>query len=145
MSEKSKKFGLLVGMHFARPAGVLLQALRDGEELELVREPENHYDANAIQALVRTSALDFEELAKLQGELEDRGFTLESLREQENWLLGHLAAEGGKPALRAAKAGLDIVPCGVLAGREGELPLGRLRFVGEFVLVELGEAADATA
>jgi hypothetical protein len=44
--------GLMVGMHFRPPAKAVLEALPVGTTLWLRREPENPYDANAVQVLL---------------------------------------------------------------------------------------------
>lgn len=94
---------LLVGMFSHPPATLLLQNIPGGAELRLVPEPENPYDANAIRVHIATSAIPESRYAELENLLPGSGLTLEEFLAEPEWMLGHVAANGGKPL---AKAGL---------------------------------------
>jgi hypothetical protein len=91
----------LVGAHFRPPAKALLAFLPAGCPLALRPEPQNEYDANAVQVLLRTSILspilDHEAVRdEAEQQLAGAGFDIQSIREAEEWHLGYLprAAKG---------------------------------------------------
>lgn len=94
---------LLVGMFSHPPATLLLQNIPGGAELILIPEPENPYDSGAIRVEVRTGFIPESRYGELETLLPGSGLTLEELLERPSWMLGHVAANGGKPL---AKAGL---------------------------------------
>lgn len=96
MASKTLK-GLLVGMHFNPPAKLLLSALPSGVSLRLQPEPENPWDEAAVKVLVEPSQIPFAMLDYLDQALQDMGFQLEEVLAAPEWMLGHLAASGGKP------------------------------------------------
>ena len=138
---------LLVGTHFAKPGRALLEYLPNGSEVQLVREPENPYDANAILVLVGVDQLLIEDKESLEAELEAFGFTLAEVMGQTNWPIGHVGASGGKPLERALRAGLEVEGGGELLAfcSDPELPAGWLSSEGDFytIEIEIGAASDA--
>lgn len=80
----------IVGTFF-RPAGkAMLQELASGASLELVPEPDNPYDANAIKVMVRVSALPRADTEGLQAAVEGYGLDLAVLLSQD-FFLGYIA------------------------------------------------------
>lgn len=80
----------IVGAKYRRPALALLEALPHRASLILRREPENVYDANAIQVLVKTSVLSEIPLDHLEICLASSGFEVAELYEQDIWHLGYV-------------------------------------------------------
>lgn len=109
MSETETIVGLLVGMHFNPPAKWVIEHLRSGTKLKLMPEPDNPYDANAVKVFVA----DGEEVpegqqAELESKLAGTSFGLEDVSTMisaGSLLLGHLAAENGKPLAQAQGSG----------------------------------------
>ena len=94
---------LLVGDFQYPPAKLLLQNIPGGTELLLEPEPDNPYDVNAIKVRVRTDDIPATRDSELEMLLPGAGLTLSELRMEPQWMLGYVAANGGKPL---AKAGL---------------------------------------
>ena len=65
----------IVGARFRPPASGLLSVLGAGSKLLVRREPDNQYDANALQVLVRHEVLDELPNQQLQSAVEGFGFT----------------------------------------------------------------------
>lgn len=82
----------LVGMHFRPPARQVLARLALGTRLELIREPENPYDPQAVQVWVAPSALpeDIWQDPGWEEELAQAGSSPEDLWAQERLQLGYL-------------------------------------------------------
>lgn len=96
---------LLVGQHFKPPAKALLAALPQGAKVTIIPEPDNPYDSEALLVVVETSEIDESSLDEAM--LAGMGQSLSDVMEQESWTLGHVAASGGKPLLKAKAAGAD--------------------------------------
>jgi len=93
---------LIVGSHFVPPAKILLENLPTKAPLELVAEPENPYDANAIVVLVNPSAIPASRHETLREILPTMGHDWdEILAEGRALSLGHIASSEGKPLLQA--------------------------------------------
>lgn len=100
------------GMHFRlsdpknpAPAKLLIEVLATGTELNLVREPENEYDKNAIQVWLPFAALEEELLqaspdgepsaraVEFEAKLNGYGWTLQQLRDSPELMLGYVGKE----------------------------------------------------
>lgn len=102
---------LLVGAYHRPPARQLLTALPAGASLMLRPEPDNPYDAAAVQVWCQTDSLPAEGEARdnLEFELPGTGHSLDEVLEQPEWMLGYLAASEGKPLAQGrAKTGLQL-------------------------------------
>lgn len=101
---------LLVGIHFNPPAKALLQFLPQGCALRLEFEPENPYDENAIKCWAPSGSIDAELDPSLEALTMGMGYSAQDIREAEWWVLGHVAANGGKPLLKAGllKGNLEV-------------------------------------
>lgn len=86
----------LVGMHFRPPAAQVLAALPLGTTVQLIPEPSNEYDRNAVRVVVDLHEVGYK-TAVLEAMLTGTGFTLAEVASQP-LQLGYLAATGGKPA-----------------------------------------------
>src|SRR5580658_4260965 len=86
----------LVGMHFRPPAKALVPMLRRGTKLDLRREPDNQYDAAAVQVWLLGQELYAGCLADItsefESEIEGMGFTIDEIMDADGWFLGYLAA-----------------------------------------------------
>lgn len=92
--------GLLVGMHFRPPAKLILETLKSGTELQLVAEPDNEYDANAIRVFVSLGEVPASQYGRLEAELPGFGWDIETFRQRaetgESLMLGYIAASKNK-------------------------------------------------
>ena len=85
----------IVGAFYRPPAKVLLSVLAIGTPLQLMAEPENEYDSNAVAVWLDTNELT----QAMQDELETSealascGFSLAQILEQEQWHLGYIPKE----------------------------------------------------
>lgn len=82
------------GMGFHPPAKLLIERLRGGAKLKLVREPENKYDPNAIKAFIEPAGVAAEDrdeafVEKLAG----YGLTVEDFDAAPEWMLGYIGKE----------------------------------------------------
>jgi hypothetical protein len=91
----------IVGAHFRPPAKALLACLPAAHPLFLRPEPQNEYDENAVQVLLRSTTLlpmleDPFVKDELIGQLAGQGFDLDSVLTEPEWPLGYLprAAKG---------------------------------------------------
>lgn len=129
---------LLVGMHFRPPAKWLLASLPAGTPLELRREPDNRYDEKAIAVFLASSSIPASQHETLGEALTGTGETLESVLDQPEWMLGYVAATGGKPL-----SGTDLAGNAEFgeAMKEGEGGTAELSFdaQGRPILTLLGE------
>lgn len=96
---------ILVGQHFKPPAKALLAALPQGAKVTIIPEPDNPYDSEALLVVVESGEIDEAYLDEAM--LAGMGQSIEDVMEQESWNLGHVAASGGKPLLKARAAGAD--------------------------------------
>lgn len=109
---------LLVGSSFHPPAILLLQNLPSWAELVLAPEPENPYDAGAIKVSVGIEQIPAARHEELEGLLPGCGMTLSELLAEPFWMLGHVAASGGKPLEKAGlRAGTAEVGEAMAGGR----------------------------
>lgn len=80
----------IVGTFF-RPAGkVILQELASGAALELVPEPDNPYDPNAVKVMVKAASLPPATTPGLEEAVEGYGLDLEVLLSSD-FFLGYVA------------------------------------------------------
>jgi len=95
----------IVGAHFRPPAKALLEVLPSGAPLWLRPEPDNPYDANAIQVGVDRSEIEALSQA-MKAELETLalgyGFDLEGILSEPEWHLGYIP--------RTVAASLTLAP-----------------------------------
>lgn len=82
----------IVGQHFRPPAKALLACLPAGHPLFLRPQPNNEYDENAVQVLLRSSTIPTDEFLcdELETQLAGAGFDLETVRAEPEWHLGFL-------------------------------------------------------
>jgi HIRAN domain len=128
--------GLLVGMHFRPPAKLILETLKSGTELQLVHEPDNEYDSNAIRVYVRLGEVPESQHGRLEAELPGFGWDIETFRSRaesgEALMLGYVAASKNKalredPTLVSNEAFLgaqDLIPWSDCSIRLGFAPSG---------------------
>ena len=83
----------LVGAHFRPPAKALLQSLPSNHPLELIPEPTNPYDPNAVAVFLRSSTLSQDSLAELGETLPPMGCDVETLLATPLWHVGYMAKE----------------------------------------------------
>ena len=89
----------LVGAHFRPPAKQIIAAARAGARLELVPEPDNPYDAKAIQVWGTPSEMiPAEQLERLSESLLGTGADLDEVMNGEAMHLGYLADSDSKTA-----------------------------------------------
>lgn len=88
----------LVGMHFRPPAQKILAALPIGTELKLYPEPGNEYDRNAVRVVMDMTEFPESRRLLLEALLIGSGKTIEDLISEGPFMIGYLAATGGKPA-----------------------------------------------
>lgn len=100
----------IVGAHFRPPAKALLACLPAGHPLYLRPQPDNEYDENAVQVLLRSTTIPTDEFLcdELETQLSGQGFSLEDVREADEWHLGFLPkAAKGNPALEEWQIGVQ--------------------------------------
>jgi hypothetical protein len=104
----SKVTAPLVGMHFRPPAKAILSVLPSNCPLYVVPEPDNPYDANALQVFVRSADIpesQHSELSELGNASALFGTSLAEILAQERWHLGYVkATEAVHIAPRIAQA-----------------------------------------
>lgn len=91
------------GMGFRPPAKAIIESLKAGAPLELVREPSNEYDPNAVQVWCKPTAIEADCRAELEIKLAGFGTTLEEFDEPPGWFLGYIGKEWAReisPALQ---------------------------------------------
>lgn len=82
---------LIMGANFRPPAKAIIESLRAGVELQLVREPTNEYDTNAVQIWTKPQSVHQEDRAGLEVALSGYGKSLEDFDEAPEWWLGYVA------------------------------------------------------
>lgn len=82
---------LIMGANFRPPAQAIINALRAGTELKLVREPSNEYDSNAVQIWCKPTDVKPEDRQELDFALAGFGRSLEEFDEAPEWWLGYVA------------------------------------------------------
>lgn len=112
---------LISGQFHRPPARQVLAVLASGTPLELVPEPDNPYDPQAIKVMcdLAGGALDGvladpSTTAGFEQELLNCGMTLEMLVSAGPVQLGYIAASGGKPLARALAGGEPLVGNGII-------------------------------
>ncbi len=83
---------LIVGAKFRPPARGLLDTLPVGQPLIARREPSNVHDPNAVQVLVKTSAIG-PISREMQTACEGYGYGEQELLAQPEWHLGYVPRE----------------------------------------------------
>lgn len=128
--------GLLVGMHFRPPAKLILETLKSGTPLQLVAEPDNEYDSNAIRVYVNLGEVPESQHARLEQELPGFGWDIETFWQRaetgEALMLGYIAASKNKalredPSLVSNEAFLgaqELIPWSECSIRLGFAPNG---------------------
>lgn len=100
----------IVGSHFHPPAKALLESLGTGTALQLVPEPDNPFDPNALRVSVTSetlSALPDATRTALDSALPLFGFTLAEVLARSEWQLGYIprtAAQALAPTIHRARA-----------------------------------------
>ena len=129
--------GLLVGMHFRPPAKLILETLKSGTELQLVHEPDNEYDQNAVKVFVRLGEVPESQHVRLEAELPGFGWDIETFKARaevgEAIMLGYIAASKNKalkedPLLVSNEAFLsaqELIPWSDCSIRLGFAPSGQ--------------------
>lgn len=82
----------IVGGKYRPPALSILRAISPGTPLELVPEPTNHVDPNAVKVTIRSDQVRDEDIPALEEELPGGGSSLEEFMDQEYWHLGYIPA-----------------------------------------------------
>lgn len=125
----------LVGMHFRPPAAQVLAALPLETEVALLPEPDNEYDSNAIRVVVNMAKFPENKILILEAMLTGTGFTAQELINDGPFMLGYLAATGGKPARGGPgnKEALDFMSGGPIIARTSAAPEGHPTVVLEHV------------
>ena len=101
---------LLVGSHFVPPAKILLEHLKGGTPLTLVREPENPYDDHAVKVYCKPSDVPLSQREELALKLPGTGNDWEEmLASNAPVCLGHLSSNNGKPILKARLVDPELV------------------------------------
>ena len=131
-------YALLVGSYFVRPSATLLKCLPQGSGVELRPEPDNPYDAQAIEVvLINTKQINIDMLESLEDELGGTGFSVEDVLAMitaGDIRLGHVGANSGKPMRQAQQAGVEgLIGTEDLSGRG--IMLGSLLFDGDRTLI----------
>lgn len=141
--------GLLVGLHFNPPAKQIFPLLPGGMLLELEPDPENPYDPMAVKVLFQSSALGPDRDDEIAAALVGTSFDLDSFREMDRVMLGHLAAEGGKPLLKCQEPGMasnkTIIEAVVRAGGQYTAKLSFGQAAEPLVLVTTIDEDEAEA
>lgn len=83
----------IVGAHFRPPAKALLQGIETGQTLWLHAEPENPYDPNAIQVLLKSQEISESSYPQLEAELQNFGKEISDILSQPDWHLGYIRKE----------------------------------------------------
>jgi hypothetical protein len=115
---------IIVGAKFRPPAKALLDTLATGTELLARREPSNAYDANAIQVIVRSSAIAPSDAMKLA--VEQYGRTMDEIRAAEEWQLGYVPREAAASVAPKLDADAITVVVGSLTFSASGVPCIRM-------------------
>jgi hypothetical protein len=83
----------IVGAFYRPPAKALIEALSIGTPLELIAEPDNQYDPNAIAVYLRTVDIPPNAYDKLEEILPPYGYSLEQVMNEEIFHLGYIPKE----------------------------------------------------
>lgn len=98
MTTSARLTALLVGGFFRPPAKALLAHLPGGAELQLVPEPENPYDPDAIKVCFDGVGFPMPASYEAENDLQLQGFSAQEIVDaSELWQLGYIARTGGKP------------------------------------------------
>jgi len=86
----------IVGAHYRPPAKAILSILPIGQELELIPEPYNEHDENAIAVWVDGNSITTNlELQEVEDRLHAYGFRVDQ-NVSESWHLGYIPREVAK-------------------------------------------------
>jgi hypothetical protein len=84
----------IVGAHFHRPAKAILAVLPIGTLLDVIPEPDNEYDPNAIAIWVKSDQIPREAAGELDNLSKGYGFNAEEiLQPGDMWMLGYIPRE----------------------------------------------------
>jgi hypothetical protein len=83
----------IVGAFYRPPAKALIDVLPIGTPLQLIAEPENPYDPNAVAVYLASEHIPEAAKAKLEETLPLCGFSVEAVMEQQFWHLGYVPKE----------------------------------------------------
>lgn len=96
--------GVLVGAHFRPPAKLILECLPSGAPLQLIAEPDNPYDPQAVQVHIKLMEIPESQYPRLNSDLPAMGWDFEEFlvkRDKEESLqLGFLASGSNKKAFK---------------------------------------------
>jgi hypothetical protein len=83
----------IVGSKYRPPASTILSILPVGQELELVPEPGNEFDENAIAVWIDGSAINTNlELEVVESKFQEAGYTTDTIV-SDSWHLGYIPKE----------------------------------------------------
>lgn len=92
--------GVLVGAHFRPPAKLILECLPAGASLQLVAEPDNPYDPQAVQVFTNLGNVPASQHSRLEQDLPKYGWDLDEFLQRadtgETIHLGYIAASKNK-------------------------------------------------
>ena len=80
----------IVGAHFRPPAKAIVQVLPSGCPLQVIPEPDNPYDANALKVCVMTSDIPEDQHQALDELAAGYGSSWADIAVQEQWHLGYI-------------------------------------------------------
>jgi len=83
----------IVGAHFHRPAKAILAILPSGTELDVIPEPENEYDPNAIAIWINASHIPPTAKAELHNLSQPYGYSADEILNGDHWMLGYIPRE----------------------------------------------------
>jgi len=86
----------IVGMRFRPPATGLVNGISTGQTLYLRAEPQNPYDSNAIQVILKSEEINPESYKNLNSELAGFGKDIDDILSIPEWHLGYIRKEVAK-------------------------------------------------
>lgn len=86
----------IVGAFYRPPAKALIDALPIGTRLQLIAEPDNAFDPNAIAVWLEVKDIPESVHSTLEESLPAFGHSLDTLKAQDAWHLGYLRKEKAK-------------------------------------------------
>lgn len=110
----------LVGMHFRPPAKAILAVLPANCPLQVIPEPDNPFDSNALQVMVRSVDIPKGQHEELDNAGRMFGYPLEDILAKEQWHLGYVKATEAihlQPRIvdwQAMQGQYELLPCELL-------------------------------
>lgn len=80
----------IVGDHFRPPAKAILKVIPFGTPLQLLAEPSNQYDANAVKVMIQSKDIPHTLKENFELEAAKYGFDFPDLMQQSEWQLGYI-------------------------------------------------------